>query len=126
MVISLTVLANHLPDLVGLFVQLLTHATSTKAAIVQSPSGSPGGTGRERERGGAGGRESVTVSESGLMLLFIPAFTLLQTSNVFWGESNFGFGDLNTAFYFSAQYLHKGQSDQIKPAVTTINPNLFI
>lgn len=43
------VLAGHLPDYVGLFVQLLTHTTLTKAAIVQVPTGCPGRTGRERE-----------------------------------------------------------------------------
>lgn len=44
--ISLTVLARHLPVL---FVQLLTHTTLTKAAIVPIPTGCPGRTGRERK-----------------------------------------------------------------------------
>lgn len=39
----------HVPDFVGLFVQLLTHRTLTEAAIVPIPTGCPGRTGRERE-----------------------------------------------------------------------------
>lgn len=55
---SLTVLTCHVPDFVGLFVQLLTHTTLTKAAIVLVPTGCPGRTGREREK------ESVSVFET--------------------------------------------------------------